>query len=530
MAGIDDSDVPDSGAVFIFGKSRLAEKLPSKFWLKNDRVLHVACGDEHSALVAESGRVFVFGPNQWGQLGLGTSTLADRPSCIKSLKHEKCKWVACGRSHTVFATVSTWGQYDTFPLPAAPESGKLYACGSNEDGQLGVKTSGSSSPLPGPVVSLTPTPWTMLAAGCDHSMALTEGRVVVWGSDEEGQLGQGQTTSTAVPSHLDVGHPVRWISCGYHHSALVTEAGEVWTWGDGEGGKLGRATDDSVSTSVPGQVTAIGHRAISVACGGSHTAVLTDSGQVYTFGSGPCGQLGLGESVLESASPYLLALPFRVTQVCCGENFTAIVSDKGQLYTCGDGRHGKLCQGPGNNANQFTPALVHRLAHLHVDQVACGGCHMMVRARPRPRTGREGQNGTQGQAETGTVRSIAQTGGNSGKQLSSQDTVRKTPVITAKMRKMDARYEGRARERQKKQREMDVKQREMDVKQREMDVTCDRSEESRDCTVHCAGRHRVRDSNGCVKDGEGGRGNVDKGNNSKEADIPEDKSKLCVVL
>ena len=42
----------ESGAVFTFGKSKFAENTPNKFWVKNDRVLQVACGDEHTALVA----------------------------------------------------------------------------------------------------------------------------------------------------------------------------------------------------------------------------------------------------------------------------------------------------------------------------------------------------------------------------------------------------------------------------------------------------------------------------------------------
>ncbi|KAL5010364.1 hypothetical protein ScPMuIL_012669 [Solemya velum] len=85
----DDSDIPETGAVFTFGKSKFAENLPNKFWVRNDRVCQVACGDEHTCLVAESGRVFTFGSNDWGQLGLGTTNTANRPSCIKSLKHEK---------------------------------------------------------------------------------------------------------------------------------------------------------------------------------------------------------------------------------------------------------------------------------------------------------------------------------------------------------------------------------------------------------------------------------------------------------
>ena len=44
--------VPETGAVFTFGKSKFADNLPNKFWVKNDQVLEVACGDEHSALIA----------------------------------------------------------------------------------------------------------------------------------------------------------------------------------------------------------------------------------------------------------------------------------------------------------------------------------------------------------------------------------------------------------------------------------------------------------------------------------------------
>lgn len=45
------SSPPESGAVFTFGKSKFAENVPSKFWLKNDVPLKIACGDEHTALI-----------------------------------------------------------------------------------------------------------------------------------------------------------------------------------------------------------------------------------------------------------------------------------------------------------------------------------------------------------------------------------------------------------------------------------------------------------------------------------------------
>ena len=42
----------ETGAVFTFGKSKFADNAPNKFWIRNDRVMQVACGDEHTALVA----------------------------------------------------------------------------------------------------------------------------------------------------------------------------------------------------------------------------------------------------------------------------------------------------------------------------------------------------------------------------------------------------------------------------------------------------------------------------------------------
>ena len=46
----------------------------------------------------------MFGSNNWGQLGLGHEKNIEKPSCVKSLKKEKAKLIACGRSHTIVAT------------------------------------------------------------------------------------------------------------------------------------------------------------------------------------------------------------------------------------------------------------------------------------------------------------------------------------------------------------------------------------------------------------------------------------------
>lgn len=131
----------ESGAVFTFGRSRFADNLPNKFWIREDPVVHVSCGDEHSAVVtglcwllgsvsvntggkcnacskfalgklasyidclcllilcAANGKLFTFGNNDWGQLGHGNTRPYTKPSAVKSkyfwlqlnfLDHNRC--------------------------------------------------------------------------------------------------------------------------------------------------------------------------------------------------------------------------------------------------------------------------------------------------------------------------------------------------------------------------------------------------------------------------------------------------------
>lgn len=48
-------EVPDFGAVFTFGKSKFGDNNANKFWVKNDPIVAVACGDEHTAVVTQTG-------------------------------------------------------------------------------------------------------------------------------------------------------------------------------------------------------------------------------------------------------------------------------------------------------------------------------------------------------------------------------------------------------------------------------------------------------------------------------------------
>ncbi|XP_034430867.1 X-linked retinitis pigmentosa GTPase regulator [Hippoglossus hippoglossus] len=370
MTGQTDADIPETGAIFTFGKSSFADNVPSKFWLKNDHPVHISCGGAHTSVITDNGRILMFGANTCGQLGLGFKRAASKPASVKALKSETVKLVACGRDHTI---VCTW-------------QGCVYGAGSNQEGQLGLGHCSNTTSFALLPPFFDHAPVRMLSAGCNTSAALTEdGRLFMWGDNSVGQLGLGDEGSAAEPREVDVGEAVMWVSCGYHHSAFVTVDGGLYTFGESANGRLGLQTEQLANHTVPQRVQGILGRVIQVSCGGEHTAALTEE-NVYTFGRGQYGQLGHGTFLFEVDLPKPLEHFSNSSNrhVSCGENHTAVITENGLLYTFGDSRHGKLGSGEENFTNQFSPTLCRRFLKYNVQLVSCGCNHMLVLAAPKP--------------------------------------------------------------------------------------------------------------------------------------------------
>ncbi|XP_057267803.1 X-linked retinitis pigmentosa GTPase regulator isoform X1 [Pezoporus wallicus] len=367
----DELPVPESGAVFTFGKSKFAEDIPSKFWFKNDKPVLISCGDEHTAIVTGNGKLYMFGSNNWGQLGLGSKSTVSKPTCVKALKPEKTKLAVCGRNHTLVYT----------------EKGNVYAAGGNSEGQLGLGDTEERTTFHLIRFFTNQHKIKQLAAGSYTSAAVTEdGQLFVWGDNSEGQIGLADEACVSIPCQVDVGKPVSSVSCGYYHSALITGDGELYTFGEPENGKLGLMPEQLKNNRVPQPVMGIVEKVNKVACGGEHTVVLTET-NVYTFGLGQHGQLGHGTFIFETSVPKSVKhlRRYKICNITCGENHTAVIAENGLMFTFGDGRHGKLGLGEENFTNQFDPTLCYNFLKFTVLLVACGGCHMLVFAAPRPK-------------------------------------------------------------------------------------------------------------------------------------------------
>ena len=89
---------------------------------------------------------------------------------------------------------------------------------------------------------------------------------------------------------------MRQVACGGFHTAAINEAGEIFTWGGGEHGQLGHG--DKMNCLAPCLVQqALSDKVVTqITCGWSHTVALVEEGQVFTWGNGDHGKLGHGDT------------------------------------------------------------------------------------------------------------------------------------------------------------------------------------------------------------------------------------------
>ncbi len=145
---------------------------------------------------------------------------------------------------------------------------------------------------------------TSVDAGDKHTCALSRaGNTYCWGSDDEGQLGNGSAAGTAyvpepvVVSHLAADLRFTEISTGAAHTCALDDRGRAYCWGDGSTGQLG--TGDVESALRPRRVLdgdAAGRSLVSIDAGAAHTCATDQAGRLYCWGTGDVGQLGLGDT------------------------------------------------------------------------------------------------------------------------------------------------------------------------------------------------------------------------------------------
>eukprot|EP00743_Colponemidia_sp_Colp-15_P009532 GILK01010428.1.p1 GENE.GILK01010428.1~~GILK01010428.1.p1 ORF type:complete len:501 (-),score=40.01 GILK01010428.1:120-1583(-) len=316
-------------------------------------VIHVSLGTSHSACLTDEGHVYTWGYGGDGRLGHGTEEDCLVPRQVTGLVGVHVRQVVCGELHTAAVT----------------DEGSVYSWGLGKDGRLG--HGDQKSQLAPVAVAALSGHIVQVVCGGLHTAALTDnGAVHTWGLGKDGRLGHGDESDSPIPMKVNalVHKNIVQIMAGGHHSAALTESGEVFTWGFDDDGRLGHGSPGR--QLLPKRVDSLaGKKMVQIACGCWHSVALSHEGEVYAWGSCKSGQLGLGHRN-SVHSPRLVIQGKGVRAIACGTAHSAALCDNGDLYTWGKHDDGRL--GYDTTADSTIPRLVETLRGRGVRQVVCG--------------------------------------------------------------------------------------------------------------------------------------------------------------
>ena len=259
----------------------LKTELSRKKLRKAIRLLCVfGCGAGEVIFATKDDKVYGFGRNRFGGLGLGTvDEHIDSPALNQTLSDKQLSNIYCGFEHWIALT----------------SNGRCYAWGHNDFGQLGIGTvEATQTPLL--IQALKNIEVVDIGCGGFYNIALTrDGLIYGWGHNQFGQLGDGSYDSVTVPKRIDFNEKIASISCGIKHSMALTDSGRLYVWGLNSYGQLGREVRRPPFFNHPESVPGLEDTVFAKAeCGPNHSLLLTNDGFVYAFGDNKGGQIGNG--------------------------------------------------------------------------------------------------------------------------------------------------------------------------------------------------------------------------------------------
>ena len=318
------------------------------FKLKNTIIDHIYSGWEHNMVLSNKGEIYSFGYNQSFQCGLPNSNLLCRniiydPTNISNLHNLYAKLISCGNEHSLILS----------------KNNEVYGFGSNEDGVLGSN---------------------------NIKLKTFEPLLIHFGEKDE------------------YTKKIRQISCGTVHNLALTDDGKIFSWGAAQGGQLGHDEKFLLKCSGGNKFFYVSRPSIissfldikinKISCGEAHSVALSNNGNVYSWGFGSNGQLGLGfcEDSFELGKGLVKSrklIPEKIDingikNIQCGKTFTMFINKENKLLGCGNNDLNQLGFNFEKNFNKknchclIYPTLIDSFSTFEVKKIACGEGHCLA--------------------------------------------------------------------------------------------------------------------------------------------------------
>jgi alpha-tubulin suppressor-like RCC1 family protein len=222
-----------------FGHNRAVSEIQIVKELCDQQIIDFANGFYHCIARNSSGKVYCWGYNEYGYLGIGLKDYSSyKPKLNPYLNNEFVIDISCGAEHSLVLT----------------NCGEVYAWGANDFGQIG-NSCNDDRLKPIKIKGFNNERVLMISCGFNHSMALTKwGHVYSWGYNKFGQLGIGNTVDSNEPKFVAVIDEnecnvfIEKISCGEDHSLLLSSDGNVYAFGRNRDGELGNQKGQNESS------------------------------------------------------------------------------------------------------------------------------------------------------------------------------------------------------------------------------------------------------------------------------------------
>ena len=273
-------------------------------------IVQICKGKYHLVKLTSDGKVHCSGKSYFGVSGLGGSASSEKTKPLPNLINQKIVQITCGEFHSM----------------ALSNTGDLYTWGMGFEGQLGLNNQYKVASSPRYLNFFYRKPIKFVCCGYNYSLAITRDDSLLygWGENKLGQLGLGNTRQI-----IDQPTLINIIDQnGGQEGSILSEA-------------LVNNKSDRIYTQKP-------LKSFYVSAGYSHTCVVTEKGPV-TFGLNIYGQLGTGNTNT-SYEPKLIEKDEKgenietIVKCACSTSGTFMISESGKLYTCGTGDigHGDL--------------------------------------------------------------------------------------------------------------------------------------------------------------------------------------------